>query len=561
MITSQQYNVSNQTIRNLHIKINLLNYSYQTVDSLEGNAIGGSINIEANADIRRTCQIDLVVTNNTFNVQSGGRIWLDKYLQIYTGIDDIHSGETVWFNQGIYLINQPSYTYDSESNILSFEGVDLMAKMTGARNGYLTGDTYIIPQGSDIRGSVIAALQMGNFYKYVINAPTIGVPYEMRFDQGSTIYNILDGLRNIYPNYQIYFDVNGIFHFEPIPTGANESVIIDDSTWTNNVISEQIDVDFQNVKNSIEVYGKAHDVQSFATNVSFNQSPYGFILTIPGITSLSQYIMIGFITPISLSTTNSISLNVNSLGYHPMVDLNGNYITSLDYNTYYVCSYQSNNTWLFMGHQQAYGRYLDSNPDSPFYIEEAQYTATRTVVHGNIINIDVTSFGVGNTVGFIIKEPCDGNIEIGTLGYGYTPLYNEFSQYITHLDPYIYYTVQFKGTSPNYYFLFLGARKIEEIKYVCYGGEYENIQSDELALQRAKYEIYKRCRLNDAVTLSTIPIYYLDVYQLASYTPKANNSAQTTYQYMIQSISFDLSNNGLMTVNMSKYYPLYPVLP
>ena len=135
----------------------------------------------------------------------------------------------------------------------------------------------------------------------------------MRFDQGSTIYNILDGLRNIYPNYQIYFDVDGVFHFEPIPTGANENVIIDDSTWTNNVISEQIDVDFQSVKNSIEVYGKAHENQSFATNVSFNQSPYGFILTIPGITSLSQYIMIGFITPISL-TTNSISLNVNSLG-------------------------------------------------------------------------------------------------------------------------------------------------------------------------------------------------------------------------------------------------------
>lgn len=560
MITSQQYNVSNQTIRNLHIKINLLNYSYQTVDSLEGNAISGSINIEANADIRRTCQIDLIVTNNTFNVQSGGRIWIDKYLQIYTGIDDIHSGETVWFNQGIYLINQPSYTYDSESNILSFEGVDLMAKMTGARNGYLTGDTYIIPQGSDIRGSVIAALRMGNFYKYVINAPTIGVPYEMRFDQGSTIYNILDGLRNIYPNYQIYFDVDGVFHFEPIPTGANENVIIDDSTWTNNVISEQIDVDFQSVKNSIEVYGKAHDVQYYSDTTTSSGSVLS--IAISGLTSLSAYTMIGFTTSDAIS--GNIQINVNSFGAKNLVDSTGAFITSLLVNTYYVAVYQSNNTWLFMGGQQAYAQYQDNNPDSPFYIEEAQHSATKTEVIGSTISMKIGDFEYlpGETIGFSTTIPVNGNIYINVNGQveGF-PLVNSMGQYITHLDPYTYYMAQHQPFYPNYTWLFLGARKIEEIKYVCYGGEYENIQSDELALQRAKYEIYKRCRLNDAVTLSTIPIYYLDVYQLASYTPKANNSIQTTYQYMIQSISFDLSNNGLMTVNMSKYYPLYPVLP
>lgn len=560
MITSQQYNVSNQTIRNLHIKINLLNYSYQTVDSLEGNAISGSINIEANADIRRTCQIDLIVTNNTFNVQSGGRIWLDKYIQIYTGIDNIHSGEIVWFNQGIYLINQPSYTYDSESNILSFEGVDLMAKMTGARNGYLTGDTYIIPQGSDIRGSVIAALRMGNFYKYVINAPTIGVPYEMRFDQGSTIYNILDGLRNIYPNYQIYFDVDGVFHFEPIPTGANENVIIDDSTWTNNVISEQIDVDFQSVKNSIEVYGKAHDVQYYSDTTTSSGSVLS--IAISGLTSLSAYTMIGFTTSDAIS--GNIRINVNSFGAKILVDSTGAFITSLLVNTYYVAVYQSNNTWLFMGGQQAYAQYQDNNPDSPFYIEEAQHSSTKTTVAGSTISMKIGDFEYlpGETIGFSTTIPVNGNIYINVNGQveGF-PLVNSMGQYITHLDPYTYYMAQYQPFYPNYTWLFLGARKIEEIKYVCYGGEYENIQSDELALQRAKYEIYKRCRLNDAVTLSTIPIYYLDVYQLASYTPKANNSAQTTYQYMIQSISFDLSNNGLMTVNMSKYYPLYPVLP
>src|SRR5574344_2294559 len=134
MISSDQYNVSTQNIRNLHIKINLLNFSYQTIDSLEGNAISGNITVDANADVRRTCQIQLVVTNSTFDVKSGGKIFLDRLIQIYVGVDNIHSGDITWFNEGIYLINQPTYQYDATTNTLSFAGLDLMSKMTGARN-------------------------------------------------------------------------------------------------------------------------------------------------------------------------------------------------------------------------------------------------------------------------------------------------------------------------------------------------------------------------------------------------------------------------------------------
>lgn len=467
-ITSQQYSVLNQTIRNLHIKINLLNFSYQIVDSLEGNAIGGSVNINANSDIRRTCNIELVVTNSTFDVQSGGKIFLDRYIQIYTGIDDIHSGEIVWFNQGIYLINAPSYSYSADTNVLSFDGLDLMSELTGARNGYLIGVTYQVPQNSDIRGAMISILQEAGFGQYIIEPQTQTVPYDMEFDQGSTRYNILAALRDIVPNYQIYFDVDGVFHYEQIPSGQNENIIIDDSTWINNVLSEQIDVNFEDVKNTVEVYGQTHDITYYSSATTLSGSILS--LTIANLTSLTSGNMIGFTTPSAVS--GNIQLNINELGSNNLVDSNGNIITSLDADTYYVAVYQSNNTWLFMGHLQAYGFYQDTNPNSPFYI--------------------------GNDAG--------------------------------------------------------------EIRIALYGGEYENIQTDELALQRAQYEIYLRCRLNDTITISSIPVYYLDVLDLMSYTPKANNSSQTTYQYMIQSISYDLSESGSMNLTASKFYPLYPTI-
>ena len=81
--------------------------------------------------------------------------------------------------------------------------------------------------------------------------------------------------------------------------------------------------------------------------------------------------------------------------------------------------------------------------------------------------------------------------------------------------------------------------------------------SDELAAERCNFELYTRCRLNDSITLTCVPVYYLDVYQLASYTTH-NNKA--TNKYMIQSISMDLDPTGTQSINMSRFYPFYPTI-
>ena len=77
-ITEQQYRTVMQSIQSRYIWLELLNYNFQTVDELSGVAVGGSITIDANADVSRTGSIELVVKDSTFEVQSGGKIWLDS---------------------------------------------------------------------------------------------------------------------------------------------------------------------------------------------------------------------------------------------------------------------------------------------------------------------------------------------------------------------------------------------------------------------------------------------------------------------------------------------------
>lgn len=465
MVTQQMYDATLQNIRNLHVKINLLNFSFQVVDSLEGNALSGSITIDAQADIRRSCKVELAITDSTFNVQPGGKIFLDRYIQIYVGIEDIYTNEIIWYNQGIYIINAPSYTYQADTNTLSFEGLDLMAKLTGARNGYLIGTTYKVPKGSQVHQVMMALLQEAGMTKFSLVTNEQTVPYDMSFDQGSTYYDILAALRDILPNYQIYFDVDGVFNYNLIPSGSQDNIIIDDDTWNKMVITEDINVDFQSVKNSIEIFGKTHEVEHYSSTTTVSANVVN--LTIPSLTSLDEYIIIGF-TPLT-TVAGDIYLSVNSFGNKKLVGNKGNFINALEANIYYVASYQADGTWLFLGHLQAYASIKDTNPLSPFYVN-------------------------------------------GTVG---------------------------------------------EIRIALFGEDYDNIQSDELAYERAEFELYTRCRLNDTVTLDCVPIYYADVYQLTRYTTQ---NTQETNLYMIQRVTFELSENATQTIEMSRYYPYYPVL-
>ena len=96
------------------------------------------------------------------------------------------------------------------------------------------------------------------------------------------------------------------------------------------------------------------------------------------------------------------------------------------------------------------------------------------------------------------------------------------------------------------------------IRQVLSGGDYDNIMSDELALQRAKLEIYWKCRLNDSIALTCIPIPWVDVNILVSHAPK--NSIKQK-KYMVKSFHASYGDNTTMTINAISYYAYYSPTP
>lgn len=474
-VGQDDYNILSQQIITKYIKLEILNFQYNVVDEISGNLTAMSVNIDSESDLRRSCNLTFVVTDASFDVKAGNKIWLDKFCRPWVGYENIYTGKIQWYNQGIYLINAPSWRYNATTHELSLAGLDLASKLTGLRNGELEGIPTKIPAGSSVREAMIAAIELAGFTKYTISeckdvdGNIIAVPNDIEIAQGGTVWNIVTQLRDILPRYETFFDVDGVFIYQPIPTGSGDPVIIDDTIWPNLLIDESINNDFESVKNYIEVYGRTLDPSYFSTNTTYSGSTLS--LTVADYpTALTDNTIVGFTTPSTgdISATGGISLKMNSLTASTLYEYGtNNPVTALDNETYYVAYY--NQGWYLMGHQQPVGIAYDDNPDSPFYVN-------------------------------------------GSIG---------------------------------------------RIRHVLYGGEYENITSDKLALERAKYELWKSTRLQDSITLTSIPNPWLDVNVLISHAIRGK-SQENAAQYIVKSISTDYGIEGTQSINAITYYPLYP---
>lgn len=467
MPTQQEYNVVKQPSRDIRAMFYIYDVRFNNIGNIEGVVIGSpSFTNNSTSNIRRTCNVQLHPIDSSFDLVEGSKLWLDKYIKVELGIYDIQMQEYVYTNMGYYITDNPSQNYSATDNTLSFSGSDLMAKLTGLRGGNLEGLAHNIPQGTNIRNLLIDTIALAGFTRYEIEEFTTTVPNDIKIDAGSSAYTIIQNVLDLLPNWQAYFDVDAVFHFNQIPNGSNETVLVDDDIWQSVLISYTRAYDEDNIKNYIEVLGKEHESTMPCGEVTNDGSSY--VCDCADAESLANMLQFSFTTPATVLAVPKI--NINSWGVKDIKNEDGT-IPTLSANTYYVIEYSSNGDYFkFLSSVQPRGIAYENNPQSPFYI----------------------------------------NKDIGIL------------------------------------------------RIVLSGGEYDNISSDILAQQRAKFELYQRCRLLDSVNITCVPIYWLDTNWLIEITLPNKNSQEETNQYLIKSINTTFGVTGTQTIQLMRYYPYFP---
>jgi len=676
MPTQKQYDVTLQNVRQIDCKIAVLNYDYTLLDEISGLTKSIQLNVNADSDIRRTADVVINLKddisknqNHAFYWTAGNIYWFDKFIQIYTAIKDIRSGEDVWVNQGIYCINAPSISYDAASNELSFQAVDLVSKMTGMRDGQMQGTTTSIPADSSIKNAIETILLEQGFNNYILyDPPQTRTVDDVNIDAGGTAWDLLTQLRDINSNWEMFFDVDGVFHFQEIPSGkvitsetsnilitdlitnTNQPIVtnsnvtleietdteveygygeptplVDEVIWEKALISASYDTNFEDVKNYVEVYGKSHEASEVAKAVQPSTANY-----------------------INITLNKSRDKYVN--GSHVISFMIGEGIIpeALAYPIYYIHVYDADNQaspWFivsavnepiitanetycirmtvgvipevvsgeYIGYLQPRAYAIENNPDSPFYVGQfTQYTCKLGTDVDFASNNDVIVADVdakGDTVGHAVIDIrpwlsaeeysaasqydewyfkihlnlADLNIPTTfatILGAGSSTtrtIYGTSGQQISLDYVQDYMLVVMRGSSSSISdaviaFLYYPTEASQlpmstcnvvnlpkfnnQVRCVCAGGEYDNIYSNDLAAQRARYEIYLRSRLHDNINIQCVPIYWLDVNQIIEYR-LPNSVAKESDYWLVKSISTDVSVEGRQTIDAMRYYPEY----
>ena len=528
-VTEEDKTLFSQGTLEYKYRLSVMNKSGAIIDVLYCILQVGTYGINGESNIRRTLDATIDFDEFAIDIEDKIESWYGLDFKFEIGIYSIRNNDFIWYPAGTYVITAANTTYNSATNTLTISLSDHFAQLDGTRNGQVGGAPLIkIPVDNDsgkktiLREALSTVLRqqggvenmiiedIGEFYgmesnnadyeEYRKNNPEWNVlPYDLEFDAGCTVGDQVDEITGLYPNIQKYFDVYDIFCCNMIPSCENDPVALSDDFLQEIVLSdnaESVTYDIENIKNVTEVFGTTYEVDRMAEaeQCTSNGDIYSLTLDEYDKYTIGEYI--AFIA--NVNNVDNMKLRINSLDpvpiYFENTERGVTANTMLATQTYVLQLKKVDDAWRFywLGQSQPHAICVLTDTDSdPIYTK--QYFCDRY----NCKNV------------------------------------------VLRIEPDSPFTIQ----------------KIGIVLDVKTGDRYDDIKSDTVAIENAIYENIKTSSWNDVVTLTTMCVPWLDVYEKVSWK-KANSDDLN--EYVIQSISHSLSSTvPTTTITMYRFHPLY----
>lgn len=205
-------------------KIELLDLYENTIGEITKDISAdnsGSISINYQQGVRRSCSFTLSDTFGKYRPMSNDNIFgFNTKFKIYVGLENIQTGETYWFSQGIFYTTNPTSSHANSNKTVTVNGVDKFGIFTSDTGYNQLEGTYIVPAKSKLYAVVkdILSLELGNGYMIDPKEPHIDaefidyeLPYDIKKSPGSYMGDILIELGNVL-GADIFYDTNGILN-------------------------------------------------------------------------------------------------------------------------------------------------------------------------------------------------------------------------------------------------------------------------------------------------------------------------------------------------------------
>ncbi len=533
----------------LKLNIEVLDSGQKAIASLNCGISSGSMSINGESDIRRTASfVAQPALKERLKLTEDSLLWLNRDIRMSVGLYNPRTRQYKYYPLGYYVYTDTSGTYDAAADNLTVNCADFMKKLDGTKNGQLgtlaisypayreNEETGEVIEYNIIRNAVIETLEklaritnhriddIGE-YKGIPeynesweqyreeNQTWNTIPFDQEFSAGCSVLSILTAFRDLYPNYEMFFDMEtNTFVCQLKPMCYEDDIYIDNSFLQRVLISENTSVDMTAVRNICEVWGQVLDADFYNEECSYSDNTYSS--TIAGYEDGYNN---GDVIALRVPSANQAGskLNINNFGSIPILNEANEEPIKAD-------ELKQNEVYAF----KVKKKHVDKQDVITAYLlGQWQVHAVNVLTNGNKSGIFVA----------------------GSDGREYELYSKEYFQKFYNCER---VDLTIVADSP------FTVEKLGEIPEVKVSGEFDNITSNDLAADRAKWENWKNCRLTDNITITTALLPFLDVNKKVSYKRSDSDSEQP---YIISSISHDFSG-FTSTITMYRFYPLFETL-
>lgn len=248
----------NMTGRQLHIRIDLFNDKDIKIDSFEGVAISGNIDLDGNSTYRRTGGISTILESNLLP-KPDSKIWFNKRIKVFIGLSD-WDDNIVWYDMGKFAIDKITAKNSQTDKSLDINMLDYIAFLDGTLSGYLSHETKLIAE-SGVKINEAIRTSVEHLPKVIIDdfkieGLDVEIPYDLEFNPNGTVYDVVKSLTDLYMSQEFFFDTDGAFRVQRIRDRSSDPIMWD---FTEDNMDLSIDyvneINMSNVKNSFYVWG------------------------------------------------------------------------------------------------------------------------------------------------------------------------------------------------------------------------------------------------------------------------------------------------------------------
>lgn len=245
-----------QPIRKLYITVEVIDDDNNTIETIQGLSTGGNISVSGSSLIRRTGHLSFVLFDYLLP-KKDSLLWMTNKIRVYAGLENLASsdGSLTHFCLGTFYITEPQIEISRTSRSINIELQDMMMRWEQEQ----LENKIKIEAGTPLHTAVASLMSLYGEFNTNIEFTDLKVPYTLEFNEGESVLEILQKLRDLYMDWECYYDIDGTFVFRKMKIqregGEPVAWIFDKDKGTDLITIFRESFTYKDVKNRIVVIG------------------------------------------------------------------------------------------------------------------------------------------------------------------------------------------------------------------------------------------------------------------------------------------------------------------